>query len=139
MDCYELSNNELRLQLLERTGECSALKDFIQTLRYEHTEEHVTLKGQIMLLQDRLHRQEQLPGLDRPSTDSISGVQPASSQLASRKKLREIMLKNSLMESSIDSGQKPPSTGGSSFKLKSFRNSLSNLREDSSVDRSREK
>ncbi len=38
LDCYELSNNELRLQLLERNGECSALKEFIQRLRQEHTE-----------------------------------------------------------------------------------------------------
>lgn len=43
-------------------------------------------------------------------------------------------MKNSLAESSIDSSHKQPS--GSSFKLKSFRNSLSNLRGEDSSDRS---
>lgn len=54
LSCYEMSTNELRLQLLEKNAECETLNEVINAMRLQKNEQVLVLKKQVMLLQDRV-------------------------------------------------------------------------------------
>lgn len=126
-----MANNELRLQLIDKNGEIEILKEELTRLKYEKAEEQVILRRQIVGLQGRCRRGEEEAEAIEASCAQCSrqGSQGNISQPLSEVSHNTPSNSNSKLCSLADNSSVEHKEHR--FRLKSFRSSMGNLREES--------